>query len=88
MTKTRIVDLHAKASIVMIKERFDTLRTRYVEKAIKNENPMILQLVEEYKNFKGGRELEYKKLLCGVKTEFDSSDESSIYNSSDTESEN
>ena len=66
MTKTRIVDLHSEASLVMIKERFDTLRTRYIEKVIKNENPIILQLVEQNKNFK--RDLKYKTLLCGVKT--------------------
>ena len=67
MTKIRINDLHSEASLVKIKERFETLRTRYIEKAIKNENLMILQLVEEYKNFKAGRDLEYKTLLCGVK---------------------
>ena len=87
MTKTRLVDLHTEASIVMIKERFDTLRKRYVEKVIKNENPMILQLVDEYNKFKGGREVAYKTLLCGIKTEFESSDESSLCNSSDTETE-
>ena len=50
----------------MLKVRFETLSTRYVQKAIVK-NPIITELIEEFKNFSsGGRVLPIKTLLCNM----------------------
>jgi hypothetical protein len=42
------------------------LRKRYIFKAVENNNPMILDLIYEYLNFKDGRNLSIKKMLCDI----------------------
>ena len=42
------------------------LRKRYIFKAIDNKNPLILDLIEDYLIFKGGRSLRKNTLLCDV----------------------
>ncbi len=49
--KPKIIDLHTEAKLETLDERFLKLRRRYVQKAIVNNNPVILELIEEYKNF-------------------------------------
>jgi len=49
--KPKIIDLHTEAKLETLDERFLKLRRRYVQKAIINNNPVILELIEEYKNF-------------------------------------
>jgi len=66
LTKTRIVDLHLESKLETLEERFLKLRRRYVQKAIINSNPVILELIDEFKNFKGGRLLTKKTLLCDL----------------------
>jgi len=66
LTKTRIVDLHLESKLETLEERFLKLRRRYVQKAIINSNPVIVELIDEYKNFKGGRLLTKKTLLCDL----------------------
>jgi len=67
--KPKIIDLHTEAKLETLDERFLKLRRRYVQKAIINNDPVILELIEEYKNFKGGRVLTKKTLLCELKQE-------------------
>ena len=67
LTRTSIIDLHKSAKIEMLKVRFETLSTRYVQKAMVNKNPIITELIEEFKNFSsGGRVLPVKTLLCNM----------------------
>ncbi len=40
------------------------LRKKYIFKAVENNNPMILDLIYEYLNFKGGRNLSINTMLC------------------------
>jgi hypothetical protein len=42
------------------------LRKRYIFKAVENNNPMILDLIYEYLNFKGGRNLSINTMLCDM----------------------
>ena len=42
------------------------LTRRYVQKAIINNNPVILELIDEYKNYEGGRLLTKKTFLCDL----------------------
>ena len=49
----------------MLKIRFEKLRARYVQKAIINNNPIITELCDEFKQFNsGGRVLQTTTLLC------------------------
>jgi len=64
--KTKIVDLHSEVNLETLETRFLKLRRRYVQKAISNNNPVILELIEEFKNYKGGRVLTRKTLLCDL----------------------
>lgn len=64
MTKTRIVDLHKEANLEMLDTRLKKLRKRYKEKALTNKNPVFNELVIEYLNFKGGRNLKKQTLCC------------------------
>ena len=50
-----------------MKVRLDELKEKYLRKAIKNRNPLIVQLVDEYKSFKGGRTLQIPTVFCGSK---------------------
>jgi hypothetical protein len=53
LKKPKIIDLHTEAKLETLNEMSLKLRRRYVQKAIINNNPVILELIEEYKNFKG-----------------------------------
>jgi len=64
--KPKIIDLHIETKLETLDERFLKLRRRYVQKAIINNNPVILELIEEYKNFKGRRVLTKKTLLMEI----------------------
>ncbi len=64
--KTKIVDLHSEVNLETLETRSLKLRRRYVQKAISNNNPVILELIEEFKNYKGGRVLTRKTLLCDL----------------------
>jgi hypothetical protein len=57
ITRTTIDWLHEKAKLIRIETRMINLRKRYIYKAVENKNPMILDLIYEYLNFKGGRNL-------------------------------
>ena len=67
ITRTRIEHLHEEANIDMIDTRLAILRTRYVLKAIQNNNPIIKDTISEYLNFSGGRYLNHKTLLCDMR---------------------
>ena len=60
----KILDLNWEANLETLETRFLKLRRRYVQKAIINNNPVILELVEEFKNYKEGRVPTRKTLLC------------------------
>ena len=64
LTKTRVTMLHTEANIETLDERFLKLRRRYIQKAIISNNPVIVELIDEFKNFKGVRILTKKTLLC------------------------
>ena len=64
ITRTRKKHLHEVANI---DTRLATLRTRYVLKAIQNNNPIIKDTISEYLNFSGGRYLNHKTLLCDMR---------------------
>jgi len=47
----------------MIETRLTTLRTRYVLKAIQNNNPIVKETISENLNFSGDRYLNHKHFL-------------------------
>ena len=55
--------LHKMTKLEPLDKRFDELASRYVSNAIKTENPLIKQLITEFKSFNGGRNLKIKTLL-------------------------
>ena len=64
-TRTRVQDLHKSAKVEMLKNRFESLNINYVQKAISSTNPIIIELIDDYKKFSsGGRVLTTKTLLC------------------------
>jgi len=65
-TRTTIDWLHEKAKLIRIETRMINLRKRYIYKAVENKNPMILELIYEYLNFKGGRNLSINTMLCDM----------------------
>ena len=69
ITRTTIDWLHEKAKLIRIETRMINLRKRYIYKAVENKNPMILDLIYEYLNFKGGRNLSTNTIfiLCKEK---------------------
>jgi hypothetical protein len=66
ITRTTIDWLHEKAKLIRIETRMINLRKRYIYKAVENKNPMILDLIYEYLNFKGGRNLSINTMLCDM----------------------
>ena len=66
ITRTTINWLHDRANLIRIEVRMINLRKRYIFKAIDNKNPLILDLIEDYLIFKGGRTLRKNTLLCDV----------------------
>ena len=53
-------------NLIRIETRMIDLRKRYIFKAVENNNPMILELIYEYLNFKGGRNLNMITMLCDM----------------------
>ena len=67
ITRTTINWLHVTwANLIRIEVRMINLRKRYIFKAIDNKNPLIVELIEDYLIFKGGRTLRKKTILCDV----------------------
>jgi hypothetical protein len=48
-------NLLSLAQGITMDERLGNLKENYFKKAIKHKNPLIMQLIEEYKSFKNGR---------------------------------
>ena len=59
-----IKKLHELTGLELLEDRFTELGGRYLKNAIENENPLICELIEEFKRFSGGRNLKCKSLLC------------------------
>ena len=66
ITRTTINWLHDRANLIRIEVRMINLRKRYIFKAIDNKNPLIVELIEDYLIFKGGRTLRKNTMLCDV----------------------
>jgi hypothetical protein len=54
-TRTSNEWLHEQASLCTIKDRLKLLRKRYIRKAIANNNPIIIPVINEYLMFSCGR---------------------------------
>jgi hypothetical protein len=63
MSKTTLDWLHERANLIRIETRMTNLRKRYIFKAAENNNPMILDLISEYLNFKSGRNLSMNTIV-------------------------
>jgi hypothetical protein len=48
----------------MSKDRAMELNGNYVSESMKNQNPLVEDLVKEYKNFSKSRKLKFKTILC------------------------
>ena len=59
--------LHEQASLCTIKDRLKLLRKRYIRKAIANNNPIIIPVINEYLMFSGGRNLSMNTILCDLR---------------------
>ena len=55
------------ANDISLEERLCNLKENYLKKSISNKNPLIIQLVEEYRNFKNGRVVTVPMVFCGSK---------------------
>ena len=49
ITRTRVQDLHKTVKVEMLKNRFETLNINYVQKVINSMNPIIIELIDDYK---------------------------------------
>ena len=59
------------SSIVPIEARFDVLNLNYLKRSFIFKNELIIDLYNEYKNFSGGRQVEYKTLFCNFTGELE-----------------
>ena len=64
ITRTRIESLHEEAKIEMLEVRLLKLRNRYIHKALTNSNPIMKELINDFINYRGGRNNVKKTLLC------------------------
>ena len=55
--------LEYRTGLKLLEDRLRDLKIRYVNKAIASDNPLIATAYEDYKRFKGGRELAKRTLL-------------------------
>ena len=62
----RISKLHETAEIITVKERCKQLKEKYLLNAIKDCNPIICDLVNEYKAFSGARILKVETLFENI----------------------
>ena len=60
-------NLLSLAQDITMDERLGNLKENYFKKAIKHKNPLIMQLIEEYKSFKNGRSISTPTVFCGSK---------------------
>jgi hypothetical protein len=58
---------HEQASLCTIKDRLKLHRKRYIRKAIANNNPIIIPVINEYLMFSGGRILSVNTILCDLR---------------------
>ena len=64
ITRTRIESLHEEAKIEMLEVRLLKLRNRYIHKALTNSNSIMKELINDFINYRGGRNNVKKTLLC------------------------
>ena len=62
--KISIKRLHEIIEIEVLESRFFELGTRYVISTLETRNPLIMELINEYKSYAGGRNLKINTLLC------------------------
>jgi len=55
------------ANDITMEERLSNLKENYLKKAIKHKNPLICQLIEEYKCFRGGHLISVPTVFCESK---------------------
>ena len=58
------IDLYERSREVKLATRLKNLQEKYISKALLSKNPIITKLRSEYLDFRGGRELAYKTVLC------------------------
>ena len=58
--------IHKIANIEYIDARCETLKKNYIQNAISTNNPIINELINEYKNYAGGRIISHKTPLCNA----------------------
>ncbi len=65
--KMKISELENSCGIENLKKRMDTLRLRYIYKAVYFENPLIKEIMEDHNNYVGGRNVKHRSLFENVK---------------------
>ena len=63
-------NIHKIANIKYIGERCETLKKKYISNAISTNNPIIIELIKEYKNYAGGRIISHKTPLCNAELHY------------------
>jgi hypothetical protein len=63
---TRIKTLHDSANIISVEERCNNLREKYTLNSVADCNPLICDLINEYKAFVGGRILTTATLFDNI----------------------
>ena len=63
---TRITTLHDSANIITVEERCNNLREKYILNSVADCNPLICDLINEYKAFVGGRILTTATLFDNI----------------------
>ena len=61
---TGVSDLHEKAGLDLLKDRFIKLNRKFFGRAFSNKNPLILDAIKEYFNYYQGRIVKYTTPLC------------------------
>jgi len=59
-------EIHKIANIEMIEKRCETLKKEYIENAVATSNPIICGLINEYRNYSGGRTITHTTPLCSI----------------------
>ena len=68
---TRIEELHSRTGIEPISDRLRSLGLTYLKESIARENPILTDLIVEYRSFIGARAPVKKYILCHYKNEID-----------------
>ena len=61
--KVSIKMLEESSKIENLGSRLNTLRNRFIEKAKSSENPLIIELINDYYNYRNGRNVTHKSLF-------------------------